>query len=46
MNEYRLFIDNVEYKNANLPFKFGEYLDKELDHAIDHIKWFWKAWKN
>ena len=33
MNTYKIFIDNQEYTNATIPFSYGEFLDKELDHA-------------
>lgn len=34
MNSYQIFIDGQEYKNVVIPFKFGEFLDVQLDHAI------------
>ena len=34
MNHCQVFIDGVEYQNATLPFKYGNFLDKQLDHAI------------
>ena len=33
MNTYKIYIDNKEYTNATIPFSYGEFLDKELDHA-------------
>ncbi len=34
MNSYQIFIDGQEYKNVSIPFKFGEFLDVQLDHAV------------
>lgn len=34
MNHCQVFIDGVKYQNATLPFKYGNFLDKQLDHAI------------
>ena len=33
MNSIQLFIDGKEYKNATFPFKYGNFLDEQLDYA-------------
>lgn len=33
MNTFQIFINGEEYQNAVFPFKYGEFLDEQLDYA-------------
>ena len=33
MNNFRVTINGTHYTNAVFPFKYGEFLDEQLDYA-------------